>query len=413
MREVSKENIDQRKERKIPGWAYVTFIVALSLILIGILGAIALLGEPEEIGLSELGGHIGDEVVCRGIVVNADIGDISSEMLIYEYPQVVKVEVEGRVDVSLNDLVKVRGEVYAFGDSFRLSVASPSGVNVIGGSDIETCQPDRIVSYLNNYVFLEGVVTGVTEDNWGNSWADVISLEGGMEGCRVRLPDVVVVNSTDKLEVFGIVREDSEPYLYVYNSEACGVQKEYWKPRSYTLGMVSEAAGTGELELFPFNVTGYLKYEPGSYPSLTISDKAEGGTYSLIVDVSLVDVPELHKGDLVDITGKLFYDPAGMRYKMTAQDVELVSEHGLWNVTLEELAKNYYLFENAGIRVAGELVMDGERTVDEDMVGETGCCLEMGNISLPIVSESEPLLMEEYIGWLRFDRDGLYYYLEL
>ena len=102
------------EERRIPGWAYVSGVLLISLVLIAILGAISVLGEPREIPLSELGAHQGEVVKCIGIVIDVKGDVFSTTLLLYDNGDVAKAEVEGGVEASVNDLVSIKGEVYSY-----------------------------------------------------------------------------------------------------------------------------------------------------------------------------------------------------------------------------------------------------------------------------------------------------------
>jgi hypothetical protein len=260
------------------------------------------------------------------------------------------------------------------------------------------------------------VVAAISKDSWGGGSAQVLGIPDiGSTGnwsatCMIRFSDCPGdLNSTDRITAYGVVREgDDEAYLYIYDEDALDIEKEYWEPKNMTIGMLSELVerGSDEFHSFEVKVSGHLKYEPSGYGSITLTEHPTQGEYSLKVEIRDMDCDhEMSKGDLLVVNGILEYDREGLRYVLNAQWGEVVVEYGIWNMTLEELVDDYYLFENTHILIEGRLeylenktyLYDGDHRIRTN-ANPTDWTLD---VDLRIY------------GCLKFDEEGLFYYLDM
>ncbi len=397
--------------KKSASRAYIAVVLVLAFALIGILGIISYLGEPGNADLAGLGEHEGDTVVVEAVLVGLEHHQYSTTLLLYQDGVVASAYVEGEISgATVNDIVKVKGQVYRSSSSYALQVDGENSVEVTGEAIPPEIAPGELPGYGNEYVRLTGVVVSVSQDPWGGGTAKVLgipdldSVGNWSATCEVRFSSCPnELKSTDRLEVCGVVRSgDGGNYLYVYDEKGAEVEHDYWKPRSLPLGVLSDLAenGGGQYTAFPVNVSGYLKYQPAGYPSITITDDPVDGSYSLRVELYDINVSEEpSKGDLVQVLGTLEYDAEGFKYVLNAQNLAVIEPYGIWNMTLEELVKNYYMFENAWISVDGELEVLGGDSY-----------LVKGNASVRVIGDA---VYGEYTqGYLRFDRDGLFYFFE-
>jgi hypothetical protein len=414
---TKKENESENDRPKVSSKVYIAAVLVLALVMIGILGAISFFSEPERVDLKDLEEHEGEEVVCKGVVVGVDMEQYSTTIMLYQDGTVTRINVEERTDkAQVNDRIKARGEVYKSGSNYAVQVVGKNSIEVLGEVEPEEVYPAELADNLNEYVLLDGVVTGISKESWGGGTARIIGIpsiesEGNWSAdCMIKFSDCPNdLNSTDRVTVYGVVREsDDEAYLYVYDRKAVKIEKGYWTPKNLTLGMLSELVieSSDEFTDFEVKVSGYLKYEPSGYGSITLTDHPSQGDYSLRVETGDTEsVPEMHKGDLIYVQGTVGYDREGLRYILEAQWAEVGEYYGIWNVSLEELVDDYYLYENTRVQVGGHLeyVENNTYLYDEDCRIRTNA--PPANWHLGVESQ--------YNGWLKFDEEELFYYLDM
>ena len=396
---------------------YIAGVLVLALVMIGILGTISFFSDPKTVKLGEMEDYEGEEVVCKGIAVGVQEEEYSTTIMLYQDGTVAKVYVEERTDkVRVNHRIKARGEVYKSGSSFALQVVGKNSLEVLGEAEPIEAYPGNLGDNIDEYVVLDSVAVGVSKNPWGGGTARVIGIpsiesEGNWSAnCRIEFSDCPKdLNSTDRVTAYGVVREGKdEAYLYVYDPEAVRIEKDYWEPKNLTLGMLSEVIerGSDEFSGFTVRVSGYLKYEPGEYASLTLTDHPTQGEYTLKVITRDMECDyEMSKGDLLYVQGTMDYDREDMRYVLNTQWVEVGEVYGIWELTLKELSTNYYLYENARVLVSGQLslVDDVLYLIDGESKIRTNANPNDWNLGVEM----------QIYGWLRFDNEELYYYLDM
>lgn len=415
---------DKTEQKQGYGKFYIIGVIVFSILLIGALEVIAVVQEPDRVALDKLGDYEGEEVVCEGVVIDVqDAGSYATTLLIYQKGTLAKVDIEEKTDMfKVDDIVRVRGEVFKSGKQYVLQVATPSAIEIKGKGPARPIDLGTLDRHKNEYVAIEGVVVGFELYEQGGK-ARLLGLPhldqdtyAGNATCEAQLSEWLPnISVTDKLNISGIVRErDGAAYLYVYHLQSDALTENYWKPRSLTLGQLAELVvkSPKDYEDFPINTTGYLRYEPTTYPRLTVSEAPEDGFYTLIGDTTGIAVPVLHKGDLVSLLGTVTYDQETLRFVMTPKEVHLLQSHSPWNLTMELLGKEYYQFENANITVNGTVEEDG---LDGYMLAGFGYELRIREYNASAF-ESDLALAEgtdiRVSGCLRFDENSLEYYIE-
>lgn len=415
---------DKTEQKQGYGKFYIIGVIAFSILLIGALEVIAVVQEPDRVALEDLGDYEGEEVVCEATVIDVqDAGSYATTLLIYQKGTLAKVDIEEKTDMfEVDDLLRVRGEVFKSGKQYVLQVATQSAIEIKGKSPAKPIDLGTLDRHKNEYIAIEGVVVGFELYEQGGK-VRLLGLPhldqdtyGGNSTCEAQLSEWLPnISVTDKLNVSGIVRErDGAAYLYVYHLRSDALTENYWKPRSLTLGQLAELVvkGPKDYEDFPINTTGYLRYEPTEYPRLTISEDPEDGFYTLIADTTGIAVPVIHKGDMVSLLGTVTYDQETLRFVMAPKEVHLLQSHGQWNLTMELLGREYYMFENANITVNGTLEEDG---LGGYLLAGYGYELRIRGSNVSAFESDLALAVGTGIrvsGCLRFDENSLEYYVE-
>lgn len=417
-KDKSEPGEDNEKKPRVSPRVYIIGVITAALVLIAILAVISFLGEPKEVDLEDLGEYEGEEVIVKGIVVEMEKEEYSTKLLIFQDGTVTRAYVEERTDkAEVNDRVRVRAEVYRSGSTYALQVVGENSIEVLGDAEPVEVQPGEIGEHADEYVMMDGVVVGFSENDWGGGTArllgipDIESAGNWSATVDVKFSDRPKnLNSTDRLTVCGVVREnDDGAYLYVYDTDAIvSIEKGFWAPKNMTLGMLSELIEKGgdESSVFVVEVFAYLKYQPGGYGSVTLTDHPTDGEFTLKMDTrDMVCDQEISKGDLLHIRGTVEYDREGMKYVLLAQWAEVVEYHGIWEMTVEELVSVHYLFENANVKVNGSLLLENNVSYlcnGEHRVRVNARPKDWG-YGVELV----------FYGTFRFDEEGLFYYLDI
>jgi hypothetical protein len=141
---------------------------------------------------------------------------------------------------------------------------------------------------------------------------------------------------------------------------------------------------------------------------LTLTEDPMKGNYTLQVKLKDNGAHKcsLHKGDYVLVNGTMEYDIESYRYYLEAQEIVILKPHEIWKPNVTALVWDYYLYENARIQLNASFGFDDSNSIlyDDDNHIRAKFEEEVNRTS------GDKKTIE---GYLRFDKEGLFYYVEV
>ena len=111
-----------------------------------------------------------------------------------------------------------------------------------------------------------------------------------------------------------------------------------------------------EFRYLPVELSGFLKFEPRQpVASIRLSEHPTDGFYTVKVEVpnEVQSQINLHKGDFISLNVSVTYNENNFEYKLTLINFTLLQIYGFWDVPLQELTDQPFIFENALINTSG------------------------------------------------------------
>lgn len=323
----------------------------LGLILLAVIGSLA---EVPEVELSEVNDHQGERIWTRGIVVGSEMLDDGGErFLLYDNGATLEVFAErGAGGLTSGTEVRVKGEVFSSSGDPVLTVQSESSIE-----RINEYEPSLFEGHwkAGRAFRFRGTIAGVQWNSYDDSSVLVrTSGTSGGNGSIFRLTILSFnedVRTGDQLNIAGIVTGETEVLSFgkgsvIITGRSTAVSTSLERLIEDMRFTPEDRPGT------PITLHGYLKYEPAGR-SFYISDVPEGSTVSVKVYHG-GDAPELHKGDLVEVTNcSLVWDPSGMRFQLEPEEVLLMERYGPWSVGLGSLEYGIEQFHLCIVTVEG------------------------------------------------------------
>ena len=339
------------------------FVIAFSLVGVGILLVISTLSEIEEVPISELGDHIGEEVSCRGSVVGAvhyEMG--SARILIADGLDLLEIYVErSSRRVKPGDMIRTTGEPFGSGGEVTMTVDSDKCLELMDFKEpleIEDGLPGSICSLTGTISTCRTTYDeGFSASVYRRCGEDIMLYE------VISSESMVTPFAGSMVNITGLLSGNNSLISF---GESVQVISE---PRSTdsSLGMLVEEmrSSPGRAPLYPMDITAYVSYEPMG-TTLYVSEEPQGGKISIRVNI-LKPNDLIHKGDLIELVNStLLWDPEKARYELQTDTVRVTEAHGPWVLNLESLEWGVSEFEGCQVILEGLIEIENGSTVISD-----------------------------------------------
>lgn len=339
------------------------FVVIFSLVGVGVLVTISNFSQVEEVPISRLGDHIGDEVSCVGSVVGAvhyDIG--SARILIADGMDLLEIYVErSSREVKPGDRIRTTGELFGSRDNFRMTVDSDRGIEVTESKtplDIMDSSPGSICS-------LTGTVStcrptyddGFQASVYRRSGEDLLLYE------VTSRENGEVPRSGSTINITGLLSGNNSVISFGHSMEIISQPDSTDSTLESLVEEMSQSPAGAPL--YPMDISAYVIYEPMG-TSLYVSEAAQGGSISIRVNMPQPS-EMIHKGDLVElINSTLSWIPEKARYELNADTVRVTDPHGPWMLNLEALEWGVSEFEGCQVVMEGQIEKRPNATILKD-----------------------------------------------
>ncbi len=365
---------------QLSGSAVRAFVICFSIVGILILVLIGYLSEVEEVGLSDLEGHVGEVVRSRGVVLGTvHYGSGASKLLIFDCNDTVEVYIEtSRKDFKPGSRIMVRGEVYLGDERPGITAANDRSIEVLRNG--ETGELDRW-SEPWDVCSVRGTVVSSDRVGWDDHDLVILYFSGDIQ---IRIGVLLLEceegpGPGDLINVTGVLGTEGD--LLCFGPGSLQILNRA-VPRSLSLRQLIQEMELGVASLEPRTLEGYLRYEPAGR-SFYIGEEPSGSSIGVRVKVP-EPIEFIHKGDLVELVNcSIAWDPQSLRYHLSPELVRLLEPYGTWAINLESLDYGVGEFEGCRVLVKGILetvngtavLLDGERSlivvgIDEGEIGK-------------------------------------------
>ncbi len=337
------------------------FVIIFSIIGIGFLFLFSLLAKPNNVSLDELEDHEGEMVVVQGAVCDVQYTDTDETFInICGKNTIVTVVVEtGDCSFDPGDIIEVRGQVVKFNKEYQIQVNKASFLEKVDTVCDDTKALISLIGYEGEYVCTTGVVT----DLFQRETFYIAQLFDPASDYSITwyIYDIRMnVSLGQEVKVTGFVqlKDDGDPYLVTYNSEAVIIEGS-WESMEMGIKRAFQRLSENRREFlyFPVNITGYVLYEPDPiFSTITISDRTVTGGRLLNVHLPYeFNISIIHRRDLILVSGKLVEDDTDMGLYMEAVSALLVHSSQPENITFSDLTSVHYLYEDAQVRLTAQI----------------------------------------------------------
>lgn len=348
-----------------------SIVIAVSIVGMIVLLIIGSLSETPLIGIDEAGGYEGERVRIEGQVVGIDPmeGD-SSSILLYGSGGTIEVLLEDVMSKDLiGDVIIVEGDVIKMNGEPCISSSNSDTIDRRKRLSISEMEQDPIPG---EHVWMRGIVVSSSYigDDTDSIKISMITDHGSWD---LQIEALVRSNDDDArigdvVNLSGIISDEKELLCY---GDGSMVILSRGAPSSISLTKLlldMEEEGVPNI-LHPVNVQGYLRYEPTDY-SFYISDVPEGSKVSIKVSI---ESSGLHKGDLVSLVNcTILWDEAYMRYFLSPESIDIVTEYGPWRIGLGNLEHGLSGFEDSMVSIDGFLEIINGSVYLTDGIGFLG-----------------------------------------
>ncbi len=361
------------KKIRVPKLGFAHFAIIFAVVGIIVLYFISTLSVPPEIQLDEVGGYVGEDVIVKGIVIDYELTVRNdAKLIIYGDNTTLKVKLEDcHKQIDINDRIKLQGEVREFRGQYELVAVTDNSVEILDYYNVELVPLNELANYVNQYIAVEGVVVDQSIYGNGELYLELFQNNVIISAYIEKYDEFVEktsqeLNITDTLRICGIVQSASSGHKMIVMNEDSVEITGSWDLRQISIENLTLhtqlrsqqiakelAKSPMEYSSFPVNIKGYVKYEPQYSTSFYIAEKPCDGSYSLKVRAVNCAVPQLHKGDKVNLTGNLVYELRSLRYSLEALSIEVLERYGNWQVELPDLVTNSFEYLNATVNISG------------------------------------------------------------
>jgi len=403
---------------KTPKLTYL--ILVFSCLGLLVLGWLSYIATPPEVPLVSLEDHIGEQVVSRGVLVyqrELPTGEMS--YILYDDRETIEVISEFKAqEILINDIVEASGIVYeGWNGKVTLRVEQDRGLSKVGVWEKRSVDIADIPSEHGSYI---EVRDRVFKRFAGYGDSHTIMLGDPKLGLEVTLNWQYVEDAGldlgDEVSVIGICDAQAiPPRIMCYSNASLKIEA---KAASTTMALSSLCNDLEDLSPFPVNVTGYLAYEPtdGSR-SFILADLPTRWDHYITVSHLNTLGSEVHKGDQVEVSGLLDYDPQKARYYIELVSLEITASYGIWNITLDELAGYPSSYLGAQVQISGIMVYENDTIILTDPDRNLGLITffsdEGVRSDVNSTIRSDGALSATVLGSLNFSDTGLFYHFQV
>ena len=354
---------------------FTALAVVFSLVGIVILQMLAMLAQPEEISLDQVGDHEGETVIVTGVVAQYYLTDRGETVIKLAGDDVlISLVVEtGECDVEPGDRVEATGKIIKMNNGYQIQVTSGSMLKRTGDIMGELIPMENVGTWKGEYIRTSGVISDIIHKDTYLQMVVFDPFSRFEVKWYLYSTDIdLAIGNEVVFTTFVDVTED-EIFLRTYMPQAVEIEG-FWESKELGIRRAFESisANRNEFMYFPVNITGYVLYQPNPiFPGLTLSDRTEtGGRVLRISFVTEMNLSGVNRRDLVKVRGKLVEDEKDMGLDMEAFFFQAVEHAPPENITMDDISNYPYLYEDAKtVLSAGITHMEGylNKTLDNDV----------------------------------------------